>query len=100
MPFSPEMVELLLNADEEFGRFEVTYLFQSAGEFDLFIEVYCKDREHFVNFLNNNLQIIPGVRVTQSHMILKMYKLSYRWGDAPPLKDREKQSTLPIAEGK
>ena len=77
---------------------EVTYLFQSAGEFDLFIEVYCKDREHFVNFLNNNLQIIPGVRVTQSYMILKMYKLSYRWGDAPPLKNRENLSALPAIE--
>ena len=77
---------------------EVTYLFQSTGEFDLFIEVYCKDREHFVNFLNNNLQIIPGVRVTQSYMILKMYKLSYRWGDAPPLKNRENLSALPAIE--
>ncbi|MGB7093850.1 MAG: Lrp/AsnC ligand binding domain-containing protein, partial [Anaerolineales bacterium] len=55
---------------------EVTYLFQAAGEFDLFVEVYCQDREHFVEFLNNTLQRIPGVRGTQSFLILKMYKLS------------------------
>ncbi len=30
MPFSAEMKALLLNADEEFGRFEVTYLFEDA----------------------------------------------------------------------
>ena len=68
---------------------EVTYLFQAAGEFDLFVEAYCEDREHFVNFLNRKLQQITGVRGTQSFLILKMYKLSYRWGDAPPVKNGE-----------
>ena len=85
---------------EEMANFsEITYLFQAAGEFDLFVEVYCKDREHFVNFLNNKLQRVPGVRGTQSFLILKMYKLSYRWGEAPPLKQPEKQSTLPLVKG-
>jgi Lrp/AsnC family transcriptional regulator for asnA, asnC and gidA len=80
---------------------EVTYLFQAAGEFDLFVEAYCEDREHFVNFLNRKLQRIPGIRSTQSFLILKMYKLSYRWGDAPPMKNRELPSTLSsVEEGK
>ena len=77
---------------------EVTYLFQAAGEFDLFVEAYCENREHFVNFLNRKLQQIPGVRGTQSFLILKMYKLSYRWGDAPPMKEGELLSTLPVSE--
>lgn len=68
---------------------EVTYLFQAAGEFDLFVEAYCENREHFVNFLNRKLQQIPGVRSTQSFLILKMYKLSYRWGEATPIKNGE-----------
>jgi Lrp/AsnC family transcriptional regulator for asnA, asnC and gidA len=63
---------------------EVSYLFQAAGEFDFFAEVFCKDREHFVSFLNNRLQKIPGVERTQSFVILKMHKLSYRWGEAEP----------------
>jgi Lrp/AsnC family transcriptional regulator for asnA, asnC and gidA len=74
---------------------EVTYLFQAAGEFDLFVEVYCQDRQHFVNFLNNKLQRIPGVRSTQSFLILKMYKLSYRWGEAPPVNSEEMHNSLP-----
>lgn len=65
---------------------EVTYLFQAAGEFDLFVEVYCQDREHFVSFLNNKLHKIPGIERTQSFVILKMHKLSYRWGEAEPHK--------------
>jgi Lrp/AsnC family transcriptional regulator for asnA, asnC and gidA len=61
---------------------EVSYLFMASGEFDLFVEVYCRDRERFVSFLNNKLQQVPGVQHTRTFMILKMYKLSYRWGEA------------------
>jgi len=71
-------------ADEIAKLPEVAYLFQAAGEFDLIAEVFCKDKEHFVSFLNNKLQQIPGVERTQSFMILTMHKLSYRWGEAKP----------------
>jgi Lrp/AsnC family transcriptional regulator for asnA, asnC and gidA len=64
---------------------EVSYLVQAAGEFDLLAEVYCRDKDHFVSFLNNSLQKIPGVDRTQSFLILKMYKLSSRWGEAESL---------------
>lgn len=63
---------------------EVSYLFQATGGFDLFAEVFCRDMEHFVSFLNSTLQQIPGVDRTETFMILKMYKLSYRWGEAEP----------------
>ncbi len=63
---------------------EVTYLFMASGGFDLFVEVYCRDREHFVSFLNERLHQVPGVERTETFMILKMYKLSYRWGQAEP----------------
>jgi Lrp/AsnC family transcriptional regulator for asnA, asnC and gidA len=63
---------------------EVSYLFMASGEFDLFVEVFCRDREHFVSFLNQKLQQVEGVERTQTFMILKMYKLSYRWGEAEP----------------
>jgi Lrp/AsnC family transcriptional regulator for asnA, asnC and gidA len=63
---------------------EVSYLFMASGEFDLFVEVFCRDREHFVSFLNEKLHQVAGVQRTQTFMILKMYKLSYRWGEAEP----------------
>jgi Lrp/AsnC family transcriptional regulator for asnA, asnC and gidA len=76
---------LLTSVADEIAKLpEVAYLFQAAGEFDLFAEVFCKDREHFVSFLNEKLQQIPGIERTQSFMILKMHKLSYRWGEAEP----------------
>jgi Lrp/AsnC family transcriptional regulator for asnA, asnC and gidA len=63
---------------------EVSYLFMASGGFDLFVETFCRDREHFVSFLNGKLQRVPGVERTETFMILKMYKLSYRWGEAEP----------------
>ncbi len=71
-------------ADEIAKLPEIAYLFQAAGGFDLFAEVFCKDREHFVSFLNDKLQQISGIERTQSFMMLKMHKLSYRWGEAEP----------------
>ncbi|HAY85192.1 MAG TPA: AsnC family transcriptional regulator [Chloroflexi bacterium] len=72
---------------------EVSYLFQAAGEFDLFAEVFCQDRNHFVSFLNTKLQKIPGIERTQSFLILKMHKLSYRWGDTGPAKNLSTSAT-------
>lgn len=61
---------------------EVSYLFMASGEFDLFVEIYCRNREEFVSFLSDELHHIPGIQHTRTFMILKMYKLSYRWGEA------------------
>jgi Lrp/AsnC family transcriptional regulator for asnA, asnC and gidA len=63
---------------------EVSYLFMASGGFDLFVEVYCRDREHLASFLSERLQQVPGVERTETFMILKTYKLSYRWGEAEP----------------
>ncbi|MFC1878276.1 Lrp/AsnC family transcriptional regulator [Chloroflexota bacterium] len=78
---------------------EVSYLFQAAGEFDLFAEVYCRDREHFVSFLNFKLQKVPGVERTQSFLILKMHKLSYRWGETGPPNFDHRPIILPNQRG-
>jgi len=76
---------LVSSVAEEIAKLpEVSYLFQAAGEFDLIAEVYCRDREHFVSFLNDELQQIEGIERTESFMMLKMHKLSYRWGEAQP----------------
>ena len=62
----------------------------ASGEFDLFAEVYCRDMEHLVDFLNRKLRQVPGVQRSETFMILKMYKLSYRWGEAEPPKQMDK----------
>ena len=68
---------------EQIAQFpEVTYLFMASGGFDLFVEVFCRDREHFVSFLSDKLQQVPGVERTETFMILKFFKRFYRWGQA------------------
>ncbi len=87
---------MLTSVADQLARLpEVTYLFQAAGGFDFFVEVYCRDRDHFVSFLNDHLQKITGVERTQSFLILKMYKLSYRWGEANPPQIDGQPSELP-----
>lgn len=57
---------------------EVSYLVRSAGTFDLIVEVFCRDQEHLVAFLEE-LQSVSGIRRTETFIILKTYKLSYLW---------------------
>ncbi len=79
---SPGQIEA---AAEQFAAFpEVSYVFMASGGFDLYVDVFCEDLDHFVTFLNERLQMVPGVERTETFMILKLYKLSYRWGDAAP----------------
>jgi len=76
---------LISSVAEEIAKLPgVSYLFQAAGEYDLIAEVYCQDREHFVSFLNDELHQIKGIENTESFMMLKMHKLSYRWGESRP----------------
>lgn len=53
---------------------EVTYMVMVSGEFDLFVEVVCRNREHLMNFLSHALLQVPGVQRTQTFMVLKAYK--------------------------
>jgi len=77
---------LISSVAEEIAKLPgVSYLFQAAGEFDLIAEVYCQDRDHFVSFLNDELHQIKGIENTESFMMRKMHKLSYRWGESRPL---------------
>lgn len=56
---------------------EVSYLIMVSGEFDLFVEVLCKDRDHLASFLNEKLRRVPGVTSTQTFITLKTFKMSY-----------------------
>ncbi|MFV2045257.1 MAG: Lrp/AsnC family transcriptional regulator [Anaerolineales bacterium] len=83
---------------EQIGAFpEVSYLFMASGGFDLFVEVFCRDIDHFVAFLNEKLQKVPDVERTETFMILKMYKISYHWGDSFP-DDTARENESNVAE--
>jgi Lrp/AsnC family transcriptional regulator for asnA, asnC and gidA len=56
---------------------EVSYLIMVSGEFDLIVEVLCRDREHLADFLNQNLRRVDGVGKTQTFMTLRTFKMAY-----------------------
>ena len=69
---------LLESAAEEIATFpEVSYLIMVSGEFDLMVEVMCRNRNELTDFLNQKLRCVKGVIRTQSSLILKTYKMAY-----------------------
>ena len=66
---------------------EVSYLVMTLGRFDLIIEVFCRDLPHFTRLLTEQIQGIPGVCSTETLMIARSYKLSYRWSPTLGVED-------------
>ena len=56
---------------------EVSYLVMVSGEFDLIVEVMCKNRDELTRLLNENIRSIDGVTRTQTFFILHTYKMAY-----------------------
>ena len=69
---------------------EVSYLILVSGEFDLIVEVICKDRKHLAHFLNNQLRRVAGVERTQTFMALRTFKTAY---GVRPIFDSEKSNS-------
>jgi Lrp/AsnC family transcriptional regulator for asnA, asnC and gidA len=61
---------------------EVSYLVMTFGPFDLVIEVFCRDLPHLTHLVTQKIHLIPGVRSTETLMIARSYKLTYRWAPA------------------
>lgn len=71
----PPLLESVANTISKFP--EVSYLIMVSGEFDLLVEVLCKDRDHLANFLNEKLLHVPGIVNSETSMILHTYKMAY-----------------------
>lgn len=81
---------LLESVAEKVATFdEVSYLIMVSGEFDLFVEVLCRDRDHLASFLNDKLLRVHGIVRTQSFMTLRIYKMAY---GAPPMFSKNLES--------
>ena len=58
---------------------EVSYVVMTLGSFDLIVEVFCRDLPHLSELITQRICQIPGVRTTETLMIARSYKLTYRW---------------------
>jgi hypothetical protein len=52
-----------------------------SGEFDLLVEVLCKDREALATFLRDKLMQVGGIVRTQTYITLRTFKMAQ--GAAP-----------------
>lgn len=59
---------------------EASYVAVTAGTFDVFVEVICRETAHFTRLLVDRIQGIEGVADTQSFLVLEIHKMAYGWG--------------------
>lgn len=83
----PGTVENVARAISELP--EVSYLVLTLGTRDLIVEVYCKDMPHLTELVTHKIQTIPGIRSTETLMIARSYKLSYRWSPVEASEDED-----------
>jgi Lrp/AsnC family transcriptional regulator for asnA, asnC and gidA len=66
---------------------EVSYVVLTIGNYDLIVEVYCRDLTHLTHFIGKQIPLISGVKQIDTLLITKSYKLSYRWSPELSIED-------------
>jgi Lrp/AsnC family transcriptional regulator, regulator for asnA, asnC and gidA len=69
----PGMLDTAVEAIKGFP--EVSYLLLVAGEYDLIVEVMCRDREHLTDLITQRIHKVAGVSDTHTIMILHTYEV-------------------------
>ena len=59
---------------------EASYVVATAGRFDLFVEVMCRDTAHFTEVLTAGIQAADGVTGTETFLVLGIHKMTFGWG--------------------
>ena len=72
--------DLEVIADELANMVELEYVVITAGSFDILAEVVCESDEQLLGILSKRIRAIPGVRITESFVYLKLRKQTYSWG--------------------
>ena len=73
-------------ADEIARWDEAGYVVVTAGQFDILVELVCRDRRHLLE-LTNRLRSVESVLSTESFLYLELWKQLYDWGAGPSKED-------------
>lgn len=68
----PQSLETAISEISEFP--EVSYLSVLTGEYDVMVDVMCRDANHLTDFLLKRLARVKGVRDFRTALILKIHK--------------------------
>ncbi len=58
----------------------VHYVVLCAGRYDLLAELVCRDDDHMLEVLGEEIRKIDGVSGTELFVYLKLAKQNYAWG--------------------
>ena len=58
---------------------EVRYVGLSTGRYDIIVEAFFLDQQHFLDFISNKLGRMDGITSLETSMILDVVKFSYEW---------------------
>ena len=58
---------------------EVRYVGLSTGRYDIIVEAFFVDQQHFLDFISNKLGGMDGITSLETSMILDVVKFSYEW---------------------
>src|SRR5215475_391819 len=58
---------------------EVRYVGLSTGRYDIIVEAFFLDQQHFLDFISNKLGGMDGITSLETSMILDVVKFSYEW---------------------
>ena len=51
----------------------------STGRYDIIVEAFFLDQQHFLEFISNKLSRMEGITGLETSMILEVVKFSYEW---------------------
>jgi len=58
---------------------EIRYVGVSTGRYDIIVEAFFFDQQHFLDFISNRLSRMDGITGLETSMILDIVKFSYEW---------------------
>ena len=58
---------------------EVRYVGLSTGRYDIIVEAFFFDQQHFLDFISSRLSRMDGITSLETSMILDIVKFSYEW---------------------
>ena len=58
---------------------EVRYVGVSTGRYDIIVEAFFLDQQHFLDFISSKLSSMDGITGLETSMILDVVKFSYEW---------------------
>jgi len=66
-------------SDELKRQQEVRYVGVSTGRYDIIVEAFFFDQQHFLEFISSKLSRMEGITGLETSMILEVVKFSYEW---------------------